>query len=70
MTNFFDVVDAADNLSVDEQQTLVEILQRRIAKLNRAAIVRDVADARAEFQRGDAWVSSVSDIIEELRSET
>ena len=70
MTTFSDIVDAADDLSVDEQETLVEILRRRIAKRNREALVRDVAEARAEFQTGQARASSVSNIIEELRGES
>lgn len=70
MTTFSDVVDAVDDLSVDEQETLVEILRRRIAKRNRDALVHDVAEARAEFQAGQACASSVSDIMEELRGES
>ena len=70
MTTFSDVVDAADNLSVDEQQTLVEILRRRIAKRNREILVRDVAEARAEFRTGQARASSVSDIMDEVRGES
>jgi hypothetical protein len=70
MTTFSDVVDAADGLSVDEQETLVEILRRRIAKQNREALVRDVADARAEFQSGQPRTSSVSDIMNEVRGES
>lgn len=70
MTTFSDVVDAADDLSVDEQETLVEILRRRIAKRNREALVRDIAQARSEFQSGQARKSSVSDIMEELHGES
>ena len=70
MTTFSELVDAADNLSVDEQETLVEILRRRIAKRNRDALVRDVADARAEFQSGKTRASSVSDIMDEVRRES
>lgn len=70
MPTFSDIVDAADGLSVDEQETLVEILQRRIAKQNREALVRDVADARAEFQSGQCRTSSVSDIMNEVRGES
>jgi predicted AAA+ superfamily ATPase len=70
MTTFSDVVDAADDLSVDEQETLVEILRRRIAKRNRDALVRDVVEARAEFQSGQLRTSSVSDIIDEVRGES
>ena len=70
MNVFFDIVDATDNLSVDEQETLVEILRRRIAKRNRDAIVRDVSDAQAEFQSGKTCASSVSDIMREVRGES
>lgn len=70
MTAFADVVDAADSLSVDEQETLVEILRRRIAKKNRDALARDTADARAEFQSGQARAVSVSDIMDEVRGES
>ena len=70
MTTFSEVVDAADDLSVDEQETLVEILQRRIAKRNRDALIRDVAEARAEFQTGRTRASSVSDIMDEVRGES
>ena len=70
MTTFSEVVDAADNLSVGEQETLVEILRHRIAKRNRDALVRDVAEARAEFQTGKMRASSATDIMDEVRSES
>jgi len=70
MATFSEVVDAADNLSVDEQETLLEILRRRIAKQNRDALVRDVADARTEFENGKARVVSVSELMDEVRVES
>ena len=69
MATFSEVVDAADDLSVDEQETLVEILRRRIAKRNRAVLVQDVAEARAEFRGGTAHATSVGDIMDEVRRE-
>ncbi len=70
MTTFSDVVDAADDLSVDEQETLVEIIRRRIAKRNRAVLIQEVAEARAEFQTSQTRASSVSDIMDEVRGES
>ena len=58
MTTFSEIVEAADRLSVDEQETLIEILQRRIADRNRARLVRDVEEARDEFSRGLARPAS------------
>ena len=70
MTTFADVVDATDDLSVDEQQTLVEILRRRIAMQNRNALVRDVAEARAEYQSGQTGTKSASEIMDEVRGDS
>ena len=67
---FSDIIDAADNLSVDEQETLVEILQHRIAKRNRDALVRDVDEARTEFQDGNTQTTSLSEIMDEVRGES
>jgi hypothetical protein len=67
VTKLFEIVEAADRLSVDEQVTLLEILQRRIANRNRESLVRDVADARREFQGGQLRPTSVSDIMAEVR---
>ena len=69
MGNFSDVVDAADNLSVDEQEALVEILRRRIAERRHADLLRDVADAREEFNAGRCRAVSVDDIMNEVREE-
>ena len=70
MTTFSDVVDAADELSLDEQETLVEILQRRIAERNRERVISEVAEARAEFQTGQHRTVSVRDIMNEVRGES
>ena len=51
MPTFADVVDAADKLSADEQESLLRILRRRIAERNRQ-LAGDVAEARAEFVSG------------------
>jgi hypothetical protein len=69
MTTFSDIVDAADNLSVDEQQVLLEILSRRLADRNRAELVRDVQEARAEFAAGRARPASVKEIMDEVASD-
>ncbi len=67
MNTFSDIVEAADHLSEDEQVTLLEILQRRIANRNRESVVRDVAEARRELQSGQLRPTSVCDIIAEVR---
>jgi hypothetical protein len=70
MPTFSDIVDAADSLSSDEQQVLLELLQRRIAERNRALLVREVAEARTEFAHGGAKPASVKDIMDEVCGES
>jgi hypothetical protein len=63
---FADIVDAADRLSADEQSTLLQILRRRLAEREREQLVRDVAEARAEFAGGSAQPSTVKQLIDEV----
>ena len=70
MPTFADVVDAADKLSVDEQETLLAILRRRIAERNRAQIVRDVQSSRSEHAGGQTQMSTVTQIMDEASRES
>lgn len=69
MSTFSDVLDAAGDLSADEQETLMEILCRRLAEQKREQLVRDVAEARAEFADGSAKPAPVSEIMDESGGE-
>ncbi|MGD9853411.1 MAG: hypothetical protein AB7U20_00510 [Planctomycetaceae bacterium] len=70
MTKFSEIVDAADNLSVDEQEGLVEILRRRIAQRNRMTLTQEVSEARAEFLSGNTPAISVRDLMDEVSGES
>jgi hypothetical protein len=63
---FADIVDAADRLSADEQLTLLEILRRRLAERDREQLVRDVAEARAEFAKGTTQPMTVKQLMDEV----
>jgi len=69
MSNFSDILDAAGGLSADEQETLLEILRRRLAERNRAQLVRDTQEARAEFAAGLSRPASISEIMDEADGE-
>ena len=65
---FSDVLEAADNLSLDEQQTLLDILRRRIADRARCVMVQDVEDARREFGAGQCRAVSADELMREILS--
>ena len=52
MADFSEVLDAASSLSADEQETLLDILQRRLIEHKRAQLAREIEESRAEFAAG------------------
>lgn len=66
MATLAEIADAANQLSPDEQRTLIEILKRRLADGKRGRLVTAVAEARAEFASGTAQLSSVKQIMDEV----
>jgi len=63
---FGEVVEAADSLSVAEQEALVDILRHRLAAARRNELVGYVREAQREFQAGQAEIATVDDIMNDL----
>ena len=66
--NFNAVLSSAAELSLDEQETLVHILQKRIHERRRQQLIKDVEEARAEYSRGEAKPATVEEIMREIAS--
>ncbi|MFO0791150.1 MAG: hypothetical protein U0805_16945 [Pirellulales bacterium] len=54
MASFSEVVEAANKLSTDEQETLLEILGHRLVERKRAELARDIEKAQAVRSAGTA----------------
>jgi len=67
-SRFHVVVEAADGLSVDEQETLVAVLNRRLADRRRAELAEDVREGRREFKRGALRPTTPDKIMKEILS--
>jgi len=65
---FDEVLDAVENLPDEQQQDLVDVVQRRLAERGRKRIAADVADALAEFAVGKAKPSDVDSLMREIES--
>lgn len=64
--HFNDVLEAADKLTVDDQETLIDILNRRIHDIRRAEIVKDVESAQREFSKKQCKPTTPEELIEEI----
>ncbi len=67
-TSFAEVLDAAGQLTLPEQEELVDILHRRMVDQRRAEIVEEVQDAEREFASGGCRPVSPSELMKEILS--
>ncbi len=65
---FNDVLESVDKLSLDEQETLTEVLHRRLIERKRAELVKEIQNAEHEFQEGSSQPATPSDIMKEILS--
>jgi len=66
MKTFGQVLDWADALSLEEQESLVSILQRRLREQRRAELVKVVKEARAEFKAGKCRPALPAEIMKKI----
>lgn len=67
-TTFSTVLDAADALSLEEQETLIDILRRRIAESNRQRLIAEVQETRRDFAQGQCEEATADEIMREILS--
>ncbi|HEV2178603.1 MAG TPA: hypothetical protein VGW33_15560 [Terriglobia bacterium] len=67
-SSFHVVVEAADRLSPEEQETLIEVLNHRLADRRRAELVTDTQEAQHEFESGALRPVTADEIMKEILS--
>jgi hypothetical protein len=67
-TTFSDVLDTIEDFSIDEKETLVDILQHRLQEAKRQRIIKSVEESRREFEKGELKSASVDEIMREILS--
>jgi len=65
-TPFAEVLEAADRLSLEDQQSVVEILHHRILERRREELAREIREAEEEFQAGESKPRSAKELLEEI----
>ena len=65
---FDSILDAIENLSVDEQTNLLTIMHRRLSDRRRAEIAANIAQGKQDYQSGNVFRGTVDEAIAELNS--
>ena len=66
--SFNEILEAADQLSVDEQATLIEVLRHRIIERRREDLAREIQEARRELEAGQCHPTTPADLLKDLLS--
>ncbi|WP_017654095.1 hypothetical protein [Fortiea contorta] len=66
-SSFERVLDSVEALSVDEQEVLIQLVQRRLTERRREEIAANIAQARSDYQAGKVFRGTVEQVMNELR---
>lgn len=65
---FAEILEGIETLSLEDQEVLKEILQRRIIERQRKELVQDVQQAQQEFQAGQCRPVTPEELTKEIVS--
>ena len=66
--NFGEILEAAEQLSIEDREDLIRILQNRLREQKRADVVKDVREAQQEFERGECQPVTPEQLMKEILS--
>jgi hypothetical protein len=66
--SFSEVVDVVSNLSLDEQESLLEILHQRMIEKGREQILADIEEAHLDYRAGRIQRATAEEIMKEILS--
>ena len=66
---FDELLDTIDRLPIEQQETLLDVLQRRVVELRRQQIAYNAAEARQLYHTGELPQGSVDDLLADLDNE-
>jgi hypothetical protein len=68
MVTFESALDAVSQLSIDQQEILIDILRKRNAEVRRRQIIGECREGLAEYQSGVLKAQTAEEAIADLRS--
>lgn len=68
IASFGEILEAADHLTVEEQESLLDILKKRLLARRRAELAKNVLEANEAFQAGKSRVVTPEELMAEILS--
>ncbi|WP_259732404.1 hypothetical protein [Synechocystis sp. CS-94] len=68
-SEFQKAIESVENLPLDDQQILLDIIQKRLQEKRRKQLTEEIKEIRQEFANGDVQFGSVNQFLEALDQE-
>lgn len=68
MVRFDEILDDVEKLSLEEQETLIDILNRRVIDRRRLELAKEIQEAQKEFQEGSVKPVTPDELMKEILS--
>jgi homoserine kinase len=65
-STFQRAIETIETLSLNDQEALLELLQKRLIEQRRKRLMREIAEVRQEYAQGQVQFGSVADFMAEL----
>lgn len=65
---FGEILEEADRLPLEDQETLIEVLQKRTRDHRRTELARDIQEAQKEFEEGTCRPATADELMREILS--
>ena len=65
---FHQILEMINDLSLDEQDDLINIIRHRQIEKRREEIAKNIHQARQDYQKGKVFWGNVDDVIAELNN--
>ncbi len=63
---FGEILETVDRLPLEEQESLIEILHRRVIEQRRAELEKDIREAQKEFEAGHTHPVTPDELMAEV----
>ena len=68
-TTFQEALDIVESLPEEQQETLIDIIKRRLIEYKREIHAEHINEARSEYLRGEVHYGTVDDLMKEIEED-
>jgi len=66
-STFQKIIEAIEQLSLEDREILVDIIQNRLKQERREQLLQEVTEAERDYAQGNVHRGSVSELLKELQ---